>query len=122
MTLVAAGDIVAFVEDGALQASRRERLRAVREIPAALGNVSSVVLACTHFTHLESEFRSVLGEQVTIIDSRAGVVRQLGRVLDERSLLAAGRYSGCHQLYVSSQAPRYAGYARQFDLVYGGEL
>ena len=57
-----------------------------------------------------------------IIDSRAGVVKQLKRILQEGSILADGYYSGNHQLYVSSPARRYQDYAILFDLAYRGVL
>jgi glutamate racemase len=121
--LVAAGGLVRFVETAGLSsADSAERTRVVRQALAAVDGADSVVLACTHFIHLEPEFREVLGEEVEIIDSRDGVVRQLRRVLQDGDLMGDGDYYGEHLLCVSRHAPDYALHASRFGLRYFGEL
>jgi glutamate racemase len=123
VTLVAAGPLVRFVETrGPDGVSTAEKTRLVRTALEGVGSSDSVVLACTHFLHLEDEFRSVLGDRVRIIDSRNGVVQQLRRVLDGAAALEESVYCGPHLLFVSEHAARYEAHARRFELEYAGVL
>jgi len=85
-------ELVQFVEELTPDVPKAERLRAVEgAVRPLLGeSVDTLVLGCTHFTHLADEFREVLGPDVAVIDSRAGVARQVVRVVEERSLVARG--------------------------------
>ena len=85
--------------------------------------VDVVVLACTHFLHLEPEFRAALGEGIEVIDSREGVVRQLERVLAGRSPAAAP--PSAPRLYVTRGGEaegRYSLHCRKYGLELAGEL
>ena len=75
--------------------------------------IDALVLGCTHFLHLEDEFRALLGrEGITLVDSRDGVTRQVKRLIaeDPRAVTARGRGS----LYVTGPVPleeRYSWFA-----------
>lgn len=47
-----------------------------------------LVLGCTHFLHLVEELQKRLGPEVTIIDSREGISRQITRILLDKPLSA----------------------------------
>jgi glutamate racemase len=128
VVLVPASGVVDFVERCYFAASTEER-RAIAE--RAVGvvrrrGVDVVVLACTHFLHLESDFRTALGEQVAVVDSRDGVARQL-----ERILAAAGprgdRGEGARasRLYVTRREgveSRYRMFCERYGLEYAGQI
>jgi glutamate racemase len=83
IALFPAPGVVDFVERRYFDAGAKER-EAIADRAARVmkrRRVDVVVLACTHFLHLEDELREALGEGITLVDSRAGVVQQLGRVL-----------------------------------------
>ncbi len=123
--------LVEFVEKGLYQASREERERMVREEVARFltERIDALVLGCTHFLHLEAEFRKLLdAEGITLVDSREGVSRQAVRLLWENPpprALAAPEDSPPDVLYVTGQPPlekRYDWFARQFGLQLRGSL
>ena len=83
---LAAQDLVRFVEDRLLVSDEAERRTAVEpyvRIFIASG-VDRIVLACTHFLHLEKDFSACCaalgGPSVQIVDSRQGVAARLARL------------------------------------------
>lgn len=87
---VAGGNIVDFVEKE-YYISEREDREAVLAPSVSLfkeAGVDSVVLGCTHFLHIAKEIEELLGEEVQVIDSRAGVSRQVMKIIKERELEA----------------------------------
>jgi len=87
------GDLVDFVENRLVAADAAGRLAAIRPaLDAALASGADViVLGCTHFIHLKSDFAAAAGPSVRVIDSVDGVVAQLRRVLERGPGLAAQR-------------------------------
>ena len=79
------GELISFIEHHLFTASPSERLAAVA--PAVeffkTSGVDTVVLACTHFLHLFSEFETAIGKSINVIDSREGVAKQALRLLSE---------------------------------------
>lgn len=53
-----------------------------------------IVLGCTHFLHLREELESLSGDGITVIDSRAGVTRQLKRIIAASDPQRAAEQSG----------------------------
>jgi glutamate racemase len=80
---VPVADLVEFAEYRFLSTDPGERLAAVRKAlsPLLRREVQAVVLGCTHFLLLEREFRTVLTDRVTLIDSREGVTRRIVTLL-----------------------------------------
>ncbi len=79
------GELISFIEHHLFTASHEERLCAITpavEFFKASG-VDTVVLACTHFLHLLSEFEEAFGSAVKVVDSREGVAKQALRLLKE---------------------------------------
>jgi glutamate racemase len=127
-----AGDLVSFVEREMHRCGPEERAERVRREARGFrdAGLDTVVLACTHFLHLEVEFRAELGAGVEIVDSRGGVARQIARLLAEGrggsgGQGGAGRPAGRDTLYVTGSLPvedRYAFFAESFGLALGGIL
>jgi glutamate racemase len=112
--------LVEFVETGLYAASREEREERVRgEVDRFLSEgIDALLLGCTHFLHLEPEFRSLLDAKgIALVDSREGVARQAARLLEK---VPAPRLSGDPDtLYVTGPLPleaRYPWFAAQFGL------
>jgi len=118
--------LVEFVEKGLYRAGAHEREQRVRgEVDRFLAEgIDALVLGCTHFLHLEPEFRSLLdAEGIALVDSREGVTRQAVRLLKERPM--QGCAEGPDALYVTGSLPleeRYQWFAGQFDLELRGGL
>jgi glutamate racemase len=86
--------------------------------------VDVVVLACTHFLHVEKELHDALPPGILIIDSRDGVISQLERVLDKKSLRSQTKYAP-DLFYVTGEGAleeQYARFAGAFGLEPGGSL
>lgn len=89
---LAAQDLVSFVEKDFLASTPEQRIAAVdpyvRELLAA--GVDRIVLACTHFLHLEKDIALCLERRraadVQIVDSREGVARRLAQVAAENGI------------------------------------
>ncbi len=75
-------DLIDFIEKKLFTASRAERLAAVR--PAvdyfAANDCDTIILGCTHFTHIADDIQAAAGDKVRVIDSREGVANQALRV------------------------------------------
>jgi glutamate racemase len=129
VALPAAG-LVRFVEEDLLGSTRGERLARVGVEVARVKDerIRTLVLGCTHFLHLEEEFREVLArEGITVVDSREGVARQVARLAvtgGGRVVATAGSRPQC-LFHVTGQEPvesRYRAFAERFGLAWGGIL
>ncbi len=120
-----AAALVEFVERDLYRASAAERTERVRAEVERFrdAQVDTLVLGCTHFLHLEPEFRSLLdGEGIVLVDSRDGVIRQAARLAGVEKNGAA---RGSDTLYLTGPHPReerYAWFAAQFGLRLEGAL
>ena len=79
------GELISFIEHHLFTASREERLHAIAPAVEFFkdSGVDTVVLACTHFLHLLSEFEEAFGTAVKVVDSREGVAKQALRLLKD---------------------------------------
>jgi glutamate racemase len=124
-----ASGLVEFVERDLPGSTRGERLARVHQEASRFEGIDTLVLGCTHFLHLQEEFREVLAAQgVTVIDSLDGVARQAARLLAAAGVEAAGQAPAGHgpgALYVTGTEPveeRYGAWAARFGLRYAGLL
>lgn len=88
-------DLVAFIEHNYFKVNLDKRLVAVK--PAvdyfASKGCDTIILGCTHFTHIAKEMSLAAGPNVNVIDSRDGVSNQTIRVeeLASAAIEAAGQ-------------------------------
>jgi glutamate racemase len=86
---LAAQDLVYFVENRLLTAGEAERMAAVEPYVRSFiaSGVDRIVLACTHFLHLEKEFSACclrLGAvNIQIVDSRQGVANRIAKLAQD---------------------------------------
>lgn len=79
-------DLVSFIERDFFTSSQEEKIAAVKpsvEFFKSKG-CDTVILACTHFTHIADLYAKVCGENISVVDSRDGVSNQALRCLNER--------------------------------------
>ena len=85
--------LIDFVEKKYFNASNQERLQAVSEAADFFksNHRDTVVLGCTHFTHIAEEMRQACGPAITVVDSRDGVSNQaIRKIHSDRKNSAAG--------------------------------
>ncbi|MBP5090789.1 aspartate/glutamate racemase family protein, partial [Pseudomonas chlororaphis] len=58
--------------------------------PLLAAGCDTIILGCTHYPFLKPLLKSMIPEDISLIDTGAAVARQLERLLGERELLAAG--------------------------------
>lgn len=126
---IAGQQLVSFVENEYLDANPARLKGALEATVAPLRpeKVDSLILGCTHFTFLDREFKAELGESVEIVDSRAGVGRQVSRLLSDLDLEASPRTDGhlppeSTLFHTAHDNGRYARYADFLKIAYGGVL
>ncbi len=117
--------LVEFVEREMADASDEVRMERVREEVERFhtARIDALVLGCTHFLHLEQEFRRLLeAEAIALVDSRDGVSRQVVRLLPPD----IGASNGSpHVMYLTGAEPleeRYQWFAARFGLQLAGTL
>lgn len=75
-------DLIAFIEHKYFTASKEERIQAITPALNYFREMGcdTIILGCTHFTHIANEFVMEAGPDISIIDSREGVSRQAIKV------------------------------------------
>lgn len=75
-------DLVWFVEHDLFSASQEERQKAVRPAVSFFSErgCDTIILGCTHFTHISGDITKAAGNAVKVVDSRDGVANQALRV------------------------------------------
>lgn len=79
--------LIDFVEKKYFNASESERFEAVSEAAEYFkkSGCDTVILGCTHFTHIAEEMRRACGSGITVVDSRDGVSNQAIRKIHEEN-------------------------------------
>ena len=84
--------------------------------------VDVVVLACTHYLFVEDELRALLGKEIMVIDSREGVVRQMGRLLAQVGKAQGKGSAGFFYTGDLKDGARHLAFCRLFGLKPKGRL
>jgi glutamate racemase len=82
--------LVEHIEDADLQSHELKRMVEGYIRPMLDAGADTIVLGSTHYVFLKPVLIELTGGKVALIETGAAVVRQLGRVLDEHNLKAAG--------------------------------
>ena len=123
--IVRIGDstLISRIERELVTAGREERLAAV--LPSVerfrSAGVDTIVLACTHFLHVDAEIREAAGPDIAIIDSREGVVQQALRLVKPAEGKGSGVFSITGGIDAEAEG-RYRSYAKLFGISWGGTL
>ncbi|MCP1472685.1 glutamate racemase [Pseudomonas sp. EB276 TE3739] len=82
--------LVELIETGDLHSAQLRTLLQGYVTPLLAQGCDTIILGCTHYPFLKPLLRSMIGDDVSLIDTGAAVARQLQRLLAERDLLAPG--------------------------------
>jgi glutamate racemase len=77
-----------LVEDGRAGGTEAKALLALYLATALDLGMDTLVLGCTHYAFLTPTIRSIVGDQVTLVDPAPAVARQVGRVVASAELQA----------------------------------
>ena len=79
--------LIDFIEKKYFNATESERLEAVKEAADFFrkNDCDTVILGCTHFTHIAEEMRKACGSGISVVDSRDGVANQAIRKIHEEN-------------------------------------
>ncbi len=83
-------DLISFIEHSLFTASEAEKLAAVRPAVSYFlkEGCDTIILGCTHFTHVASYIAAEAGEGMQVVDSRDGVSKQALKVWEEKEAAA----------------------------------
>jgi len=82
--------LVERIEAGDLHSPALRQLLQGYVEPLLAAGCDTLILGCTHYPFLKPLLKSMIPEDISLIDTGAAVARQLERLLGERELLAAG--------------------------------
>ncbi|HWH87838.1 MAG TPA: glutamate racemase [Pseudomonas sp.] len=82
--------LVELIENGDLHSPELRTLLQGYVTPLLAQRCDTIILGCTHYPFLKPLLRSMIGTDISLIDTGAAVARQLQRLLGERDLLAQG--------------------------------
>lgn len=122
---IAGSELVSFVEQGGWRASVEEIRSAIMPTVEMLqtSRIDTLVLACTHFIFLKEQFESLLGPDVTVVDSRDGVARRIRTLVSDSEESAAGQTGArADTLLCTSLDTRYEALSNHFGFDYSGIL
>lgn len=84
--LVLRGDpeLISFIEHKSFTASEEEKLEAVKPCVDFFREAGCdvIMLGCTHFLNLIPEFKKICGQEISVVDSKDGVVRRALSIVD----------------------------------------
>ncbi len=82
--------LVELIESGDLHSAELRQLLHGYVAPLLAAGCDTIILGCTHYPFLKPMLRSMIADDISLIDTGAAVARQLQRLLAERNLLAEG--------------------------------
>ena len=134
-------DLISFIEHSLFTATPQERLAAVKpSVDYFLSNgCDTIILGCTHFTHMAKDIAEAAGTGVMIVDSRDGVANQAIRIQKDVDSRALGMYACTPAADVKINLPpdksffvtkcrsaedekEYASLCNAFGIPWGGEI
>lgn len=93
--------LMEFIENGVLDGAELEYYLEEKLREYSSGNVSSVVLGCTHYPFVKDAISNILGNDVEIIDGGEGTAREIKRRLAEKNLINTNETKGKIEIYNS---------------------
>lgn len=96
--------LVEQIEKGELDTAATRSILEQGVRPLLKAGADRLVLACTHFPFIIPQLKTIVGEEIIVIDPAPAVTRQIARLLAQRTLLSDGAQPGTVR-YVTSGDP-----------------
>lgn len=100
------GELVEFVENGVTEGNELNNYLSKKLEPFLNGDISSVVLGCTHFPFIKEELKKILKEDTPIIDGSFGTAVHLKKQLISYNIKSFNAHNGYIKIYNSSEDDR----------------
>lgn len=96
--------LVDLIEDGQLNSLKTHELLQSFLNPMLAQNIDALVLGCTHYPYLIPQIKSIIGDQIKIIDSGEAVAKQTKNILQKHQRLQNKEIQTTHQFYINKEA------------------
>ncbi|MFD2568602.1 glutamate racemase [Pseudotenacibaculum haliotis] len=96
--------LVDLIENGQIDSTEMETLLQRYLQPMLQENIDALVLGCTHYPYLIPKIKTIVGDQIQIIDSGLAVARQTKNILQQNNLLQTEQTIPKHQFYINKDA------------------
>lgn len=96
--------LVPLIENNKIDSIETEHLLTQFLTPMIQKNIDYLVLGCSHYPYLIPKIKSIIGDQVNIIDSGFAVAKQTERILKDHVLLNKNLFQGNHLLISNSNS------------------
>lgn len=107
--------LVSLVEEDWLTHAATQLILAEYLAPLQAARIDTLVLACTHYPLLKGIIRTILGEEVKLVDSAENMALALQSRLKQEGLLREGvQHAGRTRIHVSDLSPHFAPLAKRF--------
>lgn len=94
-------NLVTLIEAGQLHSQQMKDLLALYLLPMVEQGMDTLVLGCTHYPYLTPIIKTIVPENILIIDSGAAVAKHTQRVLKEQQLLTSQTTRGNTVFYTN---------------------
>ena len=100
ITEVIGKGLVELIESGKMYSTEMTDLLEKYLHPLLKKNIDCLVLGCTHYPYLIPQIKSIIGNEIQIIDSGEAVARQTKTILEKHNLIQINTNEvGYHQFY-----------------------
>ena len=96
--------MVELIENGEIHSRETDHLLHQYLQPMIAQNIDALVLGCTHYPYLISKIKTILGNDIKIIDSGEAVARQTKKILMRNNWLNSNKNTKVtHQFYTNKK-------------------
>ena len=105
--------LVPLIEEGLLDDEVTDKILARYLVPVREAGADTLVLGCTHYPLLAAAIAKIAGPELALVDSAENCARAVGRLLEERGLLAPSGRAGSLQICFTDPPDRFLRVAGQ---------
>jgi glutamate racemase len=98
---------VPLIEGGFIEAEETRRVAKEYLKPLIKEGIDSLVLGCTHYSHLKGMIQEIVGVGVTLVDPAIEVVRDVKIALKKKGLFSSGTKAADYTYMVSGSLPQF---------------
>jgi glutamate racemase len=95
--------LVPLIEAGKIDSIELYQLLEKYLKPMLQFNIDHLVLGCTHYPYLIPQIKTILGDDVKIIDSGEAVAKQTKSILEKNNLINTSTLKSSHQFYINTK-------------------